>query len=247
MSKKRFTDCDKWDDPWFMELSPVAKLLWFYLLDRCDNSGVIAFNSRLAKFQTGAEINSGHFKELGDRIETLPVGKLWITKFIQFQYGELKPDCRPHASVIELIRKHGIKGYPKGINTIKEQDKDKDTETEQEKEGGMQGGKYHKDSRTALHLLNEGSGRRFRETADNLAFISARLSEPEVTIDGVRLMIARQCKKWKGTDMEDYLRPETLFNKTKFDGYYAAKDLSANGKGSVDAKEIKEHISIRTI
>ena len=38
-------------------------------------------------------------------------------------------------------------------------------------------------------------------------------------------MIIRQVKMWKGTSMAKYLRPETLFNKTKFDSYYAAKDL----------------------
>lgn len=84
-------------------------------------------------------------------------------------------------------------------------------------------GKYHKDSRTVLHLLNEAAGRHYRETDANLKFISARLSEPGVDLDGMRQMIARQCKKWNGTNMADYLRPETLFNKTKFDGYYAAR------------------------
>ena len=44
-------------------------------------------------------------------------------------------------------------------------------------------------------------------------------------IEGVKKMIVRQCKRWKGTEMAEYLRPETLFNKTKFDGYYAARDL----------------------
>lgn len=84
---------------------------------------------------------------------------------------------------------------------------------------------YHADSRTALHWLNECSGRHFRETAENLGFISGRLSEPGVEMGGVKKMINRQCVRWKGTDQAEYLRPQTLFNKTKFDGYYAAKDL----------------------
>jgi uncharacterized phage protein (TIGR02220 family) len=89
----------------------------------------------------------------------------------------------------------------------------------------------YSDARIALHLLNESSGSRFREVDTNLSLIAARLSEPEVTLDGVRTMIVRQCKKWKGTTQEDYLRPETLFGKTKFEGYYAAKDqpISTNG------------------
>lgn len=97
---------------------------------------------------------------------------------------------------------------------------------------------YHKDSKTALHCLNEVTGKSFREVDSNLAFVSARLEEPGVTIEGVQMMIARQAKRWMGTDQADYLRPETLFNKTKFDGYYAAKDqpvhethTRTNGKG----------------
>lgn len=83
---------------------------------------------------------------------------------------------------------------------------------------------YHRDSRTVLHLLNETSGRSFRETDPNLTFISSRLREPGVDLSGVRKMIERQCKRWKGTEQAEYLRPETLFNKTKFDGYYAARN-----------------------
>ena len=82
---------------------------------------------------------------------------------------------------------------------------------------------YHHDSRTVLHLLNELSGKRFRETDANLAFISQRLREPGVDLAGVRLMLERQVKRWSGTPQAEYLRPETLFNKTKFDGYYAAR------------------------
>ena len=83
---------------------------------------------------------------------------------------------------------------------------------------------YHPDSRAALHLLNEASGNRFREVDCNLKVISARLNEPGVDLAGVKTMILRQCKRWKGTEQADYLRPETIFGKTKFDGYYAAKD-----------------------
>lgn len=93
--------------------------------------------------------------------------------------------------------------------------------------------KYHKDARVALYTLNEASGRNYRETDTNLSVISARLSEPGVDIDGVRLMLARQCKKWKGTAQEDYLRPTTLFGKEKFDGYYAAR----NAKIEVDSRD----------
>lgn len=87
---------------------------------------------------------------------------------------------------------------------------------------------FHPDSRAVLHWLNETSGRHFRELDSNLSVISARLGEPEVTLEGVRLMIERQCRKWKGTDKEDYLTPATLFGKEKFDNYYANRNSKIN-------------------
>lgn len=81
------------------------------------------------------------------------------------------------------------------------------------------------EARVLLRHLNEAAGRSYRETETNLGFIRARLEEPGVDLDGCRKMIDRQVAKWK-TDpkMSEFLRPETLFNSTKFDAYYAAKD-----------------------
>lgn len=82
-----------------------------------------------------------------------------------------------------------------------------------------------------LVFLNEKTGRAFRPTESNLKFIEARLSESGVDAEGCKVMINRQCARWMGTDQANYLRPETLFNKTKFDDYYSAKDLPVqNGK-----------------
>lgn len=84
-------------------------------------------------------------------------------------------------------------------------------------------------SRVILHLLNEKSGRHYRETDANLSLIDARLSEPGVELGEVKKMVERQCLRW-GADpkMSEYLRPETLFGKTKFDSYYAARLTPAN-------------------
>ncbi len=106
------------------------------------------------------------------------------------------------------------------------------------------------ESRVALFYLNEKTGRTFRETADNLGAIDARLREEGVTIEGVKRMIDRQCALWKGDKMEEYLRPSTLFRPSKFNEYYAAKDLPLpNGKPKAepDRGEIKEGIRINRI
>ena len=105
-------------------------------------------------------------------------------------------------------------------------------------------------SRAILHYLNEKTGRAFRETADHLSAIDARLNEHGVTVEGVRQMIDRQCALWKGSEMEEYLRPQTLFGKEKFDGYYAARLVpipTAKPRSEPDRGEIKEGIKIRKI
>ena len=91
-------------------------------------------------------------------------------------------------------------------------------------------------ARPVLAVLNEVSGRKFRETEANLLLIASRLEEPDVTVEGCIAMVRRQAAKWlREPHMAEFLRPETLFGKQKFDGYYAARDLpipaiQANGQ-----------------
>jgi uncharacterized phage protein (TIGR02220 family) len=59
----------------------------------------------------------------------------------------------------------------------------------------------------------------------NRKFISARLREG-YTNDDMFKVINTMCSKWKGTNMEEYLRPETLFNETKFSGYLVLSESS---------------------
>lgn len=82
---------------------------------------------------------------------------------------------------------------------------------------------YHCDTRTVLYYLNQATGRNYRELAANLDPISARLNEAGVDLEGVKTMIDRQVKLWGGTEMQEYLKPTTLFRVSKFDGYYASR------------------------
>jgi uncharacterized phage protein (TIGR02220 family) len=83
-----------------------------------------------------------------------------------------------------------------------------------------------------INRLNEKTGRKFRECDSNLSLIRARLSENGVSVDGCIQMIDRQVSLWKGTNMEEYLRPSTLFGKEKFDSYYASKDVPIKNSGN---------------
>jgi len=69
-----------------------------------------------------------------------------------------------------------------------------------------------------IDFLNEKTGRSYRKVEANLRLIIARLDDgaSEANCRGV---IARKVREWHGTEMVQYLRPETLFNRTKFESY----------------------------
>lgn len=231
---KRFTDTEKWFDPWYRELPPKIKLFWNYLCDRCNNAGVWKPDFKQAAFSIGEEITEAEaWSHLEHRVTKERSG-WFIVKFIEFQYGKLNPQCRPHAAVLTILDTLCIP-YAKGMHTLQDQDKDKDKDQDQDKDRKSTGANqpssgaprdeshYHLQTRVALVYLNERAAVHFREVDSNLTIISQRLREPEVTIEGVKEMIDRQVLEWKNTAMEKYLRPETLFAKSKFDGYYARR------------------------
>lgn len=139
---KRFTETNKWGDKWFRALGPFEKLGWQYLCDNCDSAGVIDLDRELADFQIGHPVKWDELLEIAEeRTEDLKRGKLWLTRFCDFQYGKLTDQCRPHRPVIALLQKYGLwervlEGYRNPTNTPQEKDKEKDQDKDKEKEGG---------------------------------------------------------------------------------------------------------------
>ena len=81
----------------------------------------------------GDKIESKDLDLFGDRLEVLSDGKIWITGFVSFQYGELSEQCKPHLAVIKRLKATGLwervgKGLAKGSPTLQEKEKDKEKE-----------------------------------------------------------------------------------------------------------------------
>lgn len=133
---KRFTETQKWEDPWFRRLSPELKLFWHWLLDKCDGAGIIEPDIELASFQIGFQYPADILSQFNERVTKLKCGKYFIPKFISYQYGTLSRECKAHNPIFASLEKHGLKGYPKGIHTLQEKEKEKDKvkETVQEQE-----------------------------------------------------------------------------------------------------------------
>lgn len=74
-----------------------------------------------------------------------------------------------------------------------------------------------------VDYLNKTCGTAYRATSEKTrALIKARLNEG-YTLKDFETVIDKKAAKWKGTEMEQYLRPETLFG-TKFEGYLNEKE-----------------------
>jgi len=137
---KRFTDCNKWDDPWYCELSPENRSFYEYLLDRSDQVGMWKINKRMAEFCIQAQIDlEGFLKIAGKRIQVYNSESWWIVGYCKFQYGELKESCKPHLKYIKMLSDYGLlkrvsKGYSKGIDTLQEKEEDKDKDKKKEEE-----------------------------------------------------------------------------------------------------------------
>ncbi|WP_214520197.1 conserved phage C-terminal domain-containing protein [Staphylococcus pseudintermedius] len=72
--------------------------------------------------------------------------------------------------------------------------------------------------RDVIDYLNKQTDKQYKPTTKkNQTVIRARTDEG-FTLDDFKKVIDNKVAEWKGTDMEKYLRPETLFG-TKFEGY----------------------------
>jgi uncharacterized phage protein (TIGR02220 family) len=82
-----------------------------------------------------------------------------------------------------------------------------------------------------INYLNEKANKNFKpSTKKTQSLINARIKEG-FTLDDFKKVIDIKCSQWLGTEMEKYLRPETLFG-TKFEGY-----LNEKMKQTRDIKE----------
>jgi hypothetical protein len=109
---KRFTDTDKWKKGWFKQLTPKQRLFWLYILDDCNAAGIWDVDLEVASIRVGDVV------EMDEAVEVLGKDVIWfdnnekifIPKFIEFQYGALNENSRPHASVIKILEKYKLYG-----------------------------------------------------------------------------------------------------------------------------------------
>lgn len=131
MSKthKKFYNINRWEQRFFMNLSPVQKLAWEYVNDKSDNIGVWEPNLKVLTFHIGAELDvDNFFKAVNsdkDRLLKLPDGNWFIPDYVKFQYCQsnpLNPCNRAHRSYLKDMDSRGlldwfIGNYPDVLKT----------------------------------------------------------------------------------------------------------------------------------
>ena len=86
--------------------------------------------------------------------------------------------------------------------------------------------KYTDEAKEVLAYLNQQAERKFSEVKSHLDHITGCLAQEGVTVQGLKELIDSKVKEWKGNPkMNQYLRPETLFGRSKFQSYYDDRNI----------------------
>ncbi len=104
----RFTAPEKWNDEWFSNLKPMEKLVFLYLVDKCDNAGFFEINKRIDAFLIG--INEDEFMANLRAIKKTYIAsidgrKIWLKNYLFYQKNlPLNPSNNAHIQIIKFIR-----------------------------------------------------------------------------------------------------------------------------------------------
>jgi len=104
----RLSSTEKWNDAWFNSLSPNAKLLFFYLVENCDNAGFYEINKKFLMFFTGLDNDNlvNAISELKKAyIKSNDGLRIWIINFLKYQKKTpLNFANNNHKQIISIIQ-----------------------------------------------------------------------------------------------------------------------------------------------
>lgn len=198
-------------DIWLSDkLSPRDKVLLAEVHSLDNNEGCIASNKYLANF---FDTSQGTISRSLSNLKRL--GYIDVT-LIRSDKGEV---------VKRIINVLNYSKKPVSVSvTITEP---KVTEVKEE---------FLEECSTIVDYLNDVAGKKYRVSKSTTKFIKARLNEGYSVSDLLKVVVVKS-SQWKGTDMGKYLRPETLFNATKFPSYLEEHIASAKKVKSSDEFE----------
>lgn len=109
---KRFTDTTLHRKKWFRAAPLHIQSAYRIILAECDIAGVWDIDLEvLSVYSKGTVTLSELLKFINsekERLRLVDSDKLWVTGFVQFQYGNLVETCHPHRPVIKRLNQLGL-------------------------------------------------------------------------------------------------------------------------------------------
>ena len=227
------------DSDAFLDMPLSAQALYFHLNMRADDDGFIGNSKRVQRLIGASEddfkllLMKRFIIEFDDGVIVIKHWRMHNTlsqnRYHETQYLEEKSMLRlkdngsyslsdgailDDQRLIEAKKKHDDK-YRLDIGSTSA---DSDIDLDKEKEIYI----------SIVEYLNQKAGTHYKHTTQKTrTCIHARLKEG-FTLDNFKTVIDKKVAEWKGTEMEQYLRPETLFG-TKFEGYLNANIVKKEG------------------
>jgi uncharacterized phage protein (TIGR02220 family) len=222
------------DSDAFLDMPLSAQALYFHLNMRADDDGFIGNSKRVQRLIGASEddfkllLMKRFIIEFDDGVIVIKHWRMHNTlsqnRYHETQYLEEKSMLR--------LKENGSYSLSDGValddqkkieastrqsrRAIDVQETDSDIDLDIDKELDKDIYKH------IVEYLNLKAGTHYKHTTQKTrTCIHARLNEG-FTLDDFKEVIDKKVAEWKGTSMEQYLRPETLFG-TKFEGYLNAK------------------------
>lgn len=253
MAQRRMFSKKIIETDFFLEMSPTAKLLYFYLNMSADDDGFVG-NPKTIKLISGA--TDDDLKILIAKQFIIPfdsgviVIKDWrIHNYIQkdrynkTQYLEEKSQlvveengaytkCIQNVSKMDTQVRLGKERLGKENIYIVEQSPTEylfpDWLEEKYVEQVKKGNPKNFDYRIPIAYLNQKTNSNYKFVDSNINLVKARLKNG-YSLDDFKVVVDKKCGEWGNSDMAKYLRPSTLFNASKFESYLNQPEAS-NGE-----------------
>lgn len=116
----RYTDLDKWDDDWFLSLSPVMKCVWNYLCDNVKGCGELKISFKKLSDCIGETIDRADFdRVLEGRVIWIEEDVVWVPGTLARIYKKLSAVPAHINAAKKIIRMtEGISLSPRGLKAL---------------------------------------------------------------------------------------------------------------------------------
>jgi len=216
----------------FVWTDPNLLKLWLLLLIKASHSdSKFLFNGQEISVTSGQLVTGAHVLA-SEMNEGVPRDKAvtwrsvwrWVKKFENAEMLTIKSTSQ--YSVITITNFNNYQSSDKRVtsdcqstdNQVTTYKNLKNEKNEKNINHSSASAEPHVDFDKLFEYLNEKSGKHFKNTATNRKLVHERLREGFTPKD-LQTAIDNVTAGWLGTEMEQYIRPSTIFRASKFEGY----------------------------